>query len=98
MISAARFSGGVSFVPLAEAGRHCDAIRVPHDEATIKSVPTVKPDDGELTQAEEEPIYDHYGLLYRRSRSDSGLPEYEDEDEDAVERFHRKVDRVGGAG
>ncbi|CAA9512888.1 MAG: putative conserved domain protein [uncultured Solirubrobacteraceae bacterium] len=73
--------GGVSFVPLAEAERHGQGVRVPYDKATIKSAPTAKP-EGELSQSEEEQLYDHYGLVYGGSRSGSGLPEYED---DAIE-------------
>ena len=77
VVKTGRF-GGVSFVPLAEAERHSEAVRVPYAAAKIESAPSAKA-DGELTQDEEAQLYDHYGLVYGESRSGSGLPEYEDD-------------------
>lgn len=70
--------GGVTFVPIAEATRHGEGLRVPYAASTIASAPSAKP-DGQLTQDEEAQLYDHYGLVYGETRSGSGLPEYEDD-------------------
>jgi uncharacterized protein (TIGR02271 family) len=68
------FSGGVSFVPLAEATVDGDDVRVPYEKAHIKAAPQAEA-DGALSEAEEARLYQHYGLDYGESRSDSGLPE-----------------------
>lgn len=52
-----------SFVPLTQAVREGDTIRVPHDKSQIKDAPSVEP-DGELSQDEEIQLYRHYGLDY----------------------------------
>jgi uncharacterized protein (TIGR02271 family) len=68
------FGTRLSFVPLAEASRSGDEVRVPYEKAQVKDAPGVDP-DGELSQQEEASLYSHYGLPYSESRSDSGLPE-----------------------
>ena len=71
--------GGISFVPLAEAARHGEGVRVPYAAAPVEQAPAIKPDDGALSQAEEARLYDHHGPVYGETRSGSGLPEYEDD-------------------
>jgi uncharacterized protein (TIGR02271 family) len=68
------FGTRLSFVPLAEASRAGDEVRVPYEKARVKDAPSVDP-DGRLSQQEEASLYSHYGLAYGESRSDSGLPE-----------------------
>jgi uncharacterized protein (TIGR02271 family) len=68
------FSGGVSFVPLAEATTQGDDVRVPYEKSHVKDAPRAQA-DGALSQAEEARLYQHYGLDYGENRSDSGLPE-----------------------
>jgi uncharacterized protein (TIGR02271 family) len=68
------FGTRLSFVPLAEASRSGDEVRVPYEKAQVKDAPNVDP-DGRLSQQEEASLYSHYGLGYSESRSDSGLPE-----------------------
>jgi uncharacterized protein (TIGR02271 family) len=68
------FGTRLSFVPLAEAQRSGDDVRVPYDKAQVKDAPNVEP-DGQLSEQEESRLYSHYGLEYGDSRSDSGLPE-----------------------
>jgi uncharacterized protein (TIGR02271 family) len=63
----------LSFVPLAQADRSGDEIQVPYEKAQVKDAPSVEA-DGELSQDEESQLYQHYGLDYDESRSDSGLP------------------------
>jgi uncharacterized protein (TIGR02271 family) len=68
------FSGGVSFVPLAQATTEGDAVRVPYEKSHVKDAPRAQA-DGALSQEEEARLYRHYGLEYGENRSDSGLPE-----------------------
>ena len=66
--------GGSKLVPLAGAVAEGDKIRVQFEEPRIKGAPDVTADT-ELSQAEEQELYAHYGLEYGESRSDTGLPE-----------------------
>jgi uncharacterized protein (TIGR02271 family) len=78
------FGSKVSFVPIAEASEAGGEVRVPYDKAQVKDAPNAEA-DGELSQQEEAALYRHYGLDYSEYRSDSGLPEGQ---EDA--RFGRR--------
>jgi uncharacterized protein (TIGR02271 family) len=71
------FGTRLSFVPLAEASRSGDEVRVPYEKAEVKDAPSVDP-DGELSQQGEASLYAHYRLAYGESRSDSGLPQGHD--------------------
>ena len=73
-VSTGLFGSRVSFVPLAEAQRDGDDIRVPYDKDQVKDSPNADA-DGALSQDEESRLYRHYGLDYSESHSDSGLPE-----------------------
>jgi len=68
------FGSSESFVPLAEANRSSEELRVPYSKDQIKDAPNVSPEQGHLDQSEEASLYRHYGLDYSESRSDSGLP------------------------
>ena len=72
-VSTGLFGSRVSFVPLAEAQRDGDDIRVPYAKDQVKDSPNADA-DGALSQDEESRLYRHYGLDYSESRSDSGLP------------------------
>jgi stress response protein YsnF len=63
-----------SFAPIEGASAEGDAVTVPYGKSQVKDAPGVDP-DGELSQEEEQRLYQHYGLDYGESRSDSGLPE-----------------------
>ena len=52
-----------SLVPVAEASRDADGIRVPYDKDTVKNAPSVEA-DGDISQAEEEELYRYYGRAY----------------------------------
>lgn len=71
------FGTGLSFVPLANAERDDDDLRVPFSKETVKDAPRIDA-DGQLSQAEEAELYAYYGMDYGDGRSDSGLPEGED--------------------
>lgn len=64
----------VSFVPLAGARLQGEDLMVAFDKATVKDAPNAEA-DGQLSQEEEATLYQHYGLSYSESDSDSGLPE-----------------------
>jgi hypothetical protein len=75
----------LALVPLAEATEAEGAVRVAFTEEQIKDAPTMDP-DMELSQAEEESLYRHYGLDYSRTESATGLPSGADEDESVQRR------------
>ena len=72
-VSTGLFGSRVSFVPLAEAQRDGDDIRVPYAKDQVKDSPNADA-DGALSQDEESRLYRHYGLDYSEGRSNSGLP------------------------
>jgi uncharacterized protein (TIGR02271 family) len=51
-----------SFVPLSDAKLSGDRIEVPYAKDQVKDAPQVDP-DGDLSPAEEDRLYSHYGLL-----------------------------------
>ena len=63
-----------SFVPVAGASVQGESVVSRWDKATVKDAPNADA-DGALSQEEEERLYDHYGMGYSETRSDSGLPE-----------------------
>jgi sporulation protein YlmC with PRC-barrel domain len=63
-----------TLVPLSEAEPAGDDVKVPFDLEHVKAAPNVDPDD-QLSQQEEAQLYQHYGLDYSKSESETGLPE-----------------------
>jgi len=74
LVKTGLFGTRSTFVPLHGAEPEGDDVRVPFEKAQVKDAPNVDA-DRELSQDEERRIYDHYGLDYGESRSQSGLPE-----------------------
>jgi uncharacterized protein (TIGR02271 family) len=72
-VSTGWFGTRASFVPLRGATAQGPDVMVPFDKAQVKGAPSAEP-DGQLSQEEEATLYEHYGLPYSESRSDSGLP------------------------
>ena len=62
-------------VPLAGASLESDGIRVPYTKDQVKDAPDVNLGGGEISEADEQVLYRHYGLSYSARRSASGLPE-----------------------
>lgn len=60
------FGSRISFVPLGEARRVGDDVRVAYGKDVVKDSPNVDA-DGALTEDEEERLYRHYGLKYKDS-------------------------------
>ena len=69
------FGTKLTFVPIESAEPTGEAVRVPFSKDQIKDAPKIDDSDGELSQQEEAELYEHYGMGYGETRSDSGLPE-----------------------
>src|SRR5512142_1876299 len=64
-----------TFVPLALGRvRREGEVEFAAAKDTITAAPKIDP-DGELSEAEEEQLFSHYGLGYSERRSPTGLPE-----------------------
>jgi hypothetical protein len=60
-VATGMFGRRLSFVPLEGATMARNHVRVAYPAAVVKDAPNVEP-DGQLTVAEEEALFDHYGL------------------------------------
>ena len=58
-----------TFIPLTDADVREDGVAVPFAKDTVKDAPTVDPDDGHLSRADEAALYRHYGLGYSETAS-----------------------------
>jgi hypothetical protein len=67
------FGNSRTFVPLADATRVGDTVRVPHDPGRVREAPRLAP-DVELSESDEAQLYAHYGIDYSTAVSPSGLP------------------------
>lgn len=52
-----------SLVPITEASQHGDHVHVPYTKDQVKDAPNID-DDEDLSEAEEQRLYQHYGLGY----------------------------------
>ena len=55
------FGSKTTFVPLADASVDGEDLRLPYDKAKIKDAPGVEP-DADITDEEQDRLYDYYGL------------------------------------
>jgi uncharacterized protein (TIGR02271 family) len=60
-----------SFVPLRDANPVGGKVVVPYSKDQVKNAPSVDP-DGDLSPAEEERLYSHYGVAFGGSSTDMG--------------------------
>lgn len=60
-VSTGLFGTSESFVPLQGADADADTLRVGYEKALVKDAPRIEV-DGELSEAEEQDLYRHYGL------------------------------------
>jgi hypothetical protein len=67
------FGNSRTFVPLADATKLGDTVRVPHDPRVVRDAPRLEP-DVDLSESDEARLYAHYGIDYTTSESPSGLP------------------------
>jgi uncharacterized protein (TIGR02271 family) len=68
------FGSKSHFVPLQNAAREGDRLRVPYAKDKVKDAPGWEGDE-HLSQQQEQEIYRYYGLAYGERRSESGLAE-----------------------
>jgi uncharacterized protein (TIGR02271 family) len=73
------FGSKVSFVPIERAHEHDGHVEVPYAKDQIKDAPKIDA-DGELSEAEEQQLYQHYGLSYSA---------YDGPDHDSINREGR---------
>ncbi|TCC55298.1 DUF2382 domain-containing protein [Kribbella pittospori] len=70
------FGMSESFVPLVEAMLTDAGLSVPFTKERVKDAPNVSPDDGHLSEEDEQLLFEYYGLGYaaraERHRDDSG--------------------------
>lgn len=74
LVSSGRFGTKSNFAPLAGATPAGEDVQLAFPKDAVKDAPGIEP-EGELSQQEEKTLYNHYGLQYSESRSDTGLPE-----------------------
>ena len=68
LVNTGLFGTRSSFVPLNEAMRDEDRVRVPYEKGHIKDAPNVD-DEEDLSPDEEQRLYAHYELDYSTHRS-----------------------------
>jgi uncharacterized protein (TIGR02271 family) len=57
------FGSNVSFVPIEEGQAQGDQVTAPYSKDQVKDAPNIDA-DAELSDAEEQQLYEHYGLKY----------------------------------
>jgi sporulation protein YlmC with PRC-barrel domain len=69
LVKTGLFGGKGTFVPLQQANPSGDGVQVPFEKSHVKDAPNIDP-DGQLSQSEEQTLYQHYGLARGRRRHD----------------------------
>jgi hypothetical protein len=67
------FGSSRTFVPLIDAAKLGDTVRVPHDPGVVREAPRLEP-DADLSESDEARLYAHYRIDYTTAVSPSGLP------------------------
>jgi uncharacterized protein (TIGR02271 family) len=70
LVKTGLFGGKGTFVPLSQANPTGDGVQVPFEKSHVKDAPNIEP-DGELSQAEERTLYQHYEVAYGDTGSGS---------------------------
>src|SRR5919108_3561406 len=73
LVNTGLFGSARTFVPLADATKLGDTVRVPHDPRVVREAPRLER-DVDLSESDEARLYAHYGIDYTTSVSPSGLP------------------------
>ena len=82
LVNTGRFGTKSSFVPLAGAAPAGEDVQVRFTKEQVKDAPGIDP-DGELSQREEQKLFEHYGLDYSGGRSGTRRAEDEVDARDA---------------
>jgi uncharacterized protein (TIGR02271 family) len=61
-----------NFVPIAQAEVADGRVTVPYSKDQVKDAPSVDPDNGHLSEQEEQRLYEHYGLSSSNGRAVTG--------------------------
>jgi uncharacterized protein (TIGR02271 family) len=56
------FGTSETFIPIADATFNGDRLTLPYDKAKVKGAPNVDVDAGHLDEAEEQRLYEYYGI------------------------------------
>jgi len=88
LVNTGLFGTKSSFVPLAGSSATRGEIQVPYSKEQVKDAPGIEP-DGELSAAEEEALFAHYGLGYPGAATESNEPA--SETDDAMTRSEEEV-------
>jgi len=73
------FGTNETFIPVSDASFDGDRLTLPFDKAKIKGAPNVDADGGHLDQAEEQRLYEYYGMSYDKSAyAGTGTDTYSD--------------------
>ncbi len=91
-ISTGWFGSNVSFAPIAGATQHDDGLRINYTKDQVKDAPNAEA-DGELSEAEERRLYQHYGIAYEGGRdaypdTDRFDRDYDVRDDDRTDTGH----------
>jgi hypothetical protein len=73
LVNTGLFGSARTFVPLADATRRGEIVRVPHETSVVREAPRLE-QDAELSEEDEARLYAHYGIQYTTDESSSGLP------------------------
>jgi len=71
LVKTGMFGTKSTFVPLTGATPENDTLRVQYEKAQIKGAPRIDADQ-QLSQAEERQLYQHYGLGYSETETETG--------------------------
>ena len=74
LVNTGLFGSKQTFVPLTSASSEEGRVVVPFNKAQVKDAPAVDA-DGDLDEAEESRLAQHYGLGYSKQSSPSGMPQ-----------------------
>src|SRR6266508_283949 len=73
LVHTGRFGSWRTCVPLMDAAKLGDTVRVPHDPGVVREAPRLEP-DADLSESDEACLYAHYRIDYTTAVSPSGLP------------------------
>jgi uncharacterized protein (TIGR02271 family) len=93
VVTTGLFGTKQSFVPIGDAGTSGDGMTVPYDKATVSDAPSIDP-DGQLSEAEERQLYEHYGRSYDAGAGTVGRDVSGPTTDDAMTRSEEEL-RVG---
>ena len=95
VVTTGLFATKQTFVPIGDASTSGDGMTVPYDKATVTDAPSIDP-DGQLSEAEERQLYEHYGRSYNAVPGTVGRDVSGPTTDDAMTRSEEEL-RVGTA-